>query len=164
MNLRLALPIFFSKPVVFRAVKVAIIVGVILAFINHGGLILSKRLWPLRVTGVATLTVSPGCRLRFQTSFKWWRDDMRSRKMFQKKRTVTKSRRLPMQRESSFVEAKSSGETNCCPSGEIFSEQLRVQSLSFVLLCALGDRACEEAGAWHNSCGHRWGRLWWVTN
>ena len=41
INLRLALPIFFSKPVVLRAVKVAIIVGVILAFINHGGLILS---------------------------------------------------------------------------------------------------------------------------
>ena len=41
MNLRLALPIFFSKPVVIRAAKVAIIVGVILAFINHGGVILS---------------------------------------------------------------------------------------------------------------------------
>ena len=44
INLRLALPIFFSKPVVFRAVKVAIIVGVILAFINHGGLILSGKI------------------------------------------------------------------------------------------------------------------------
>ena len=46
INLRLALPIFFSKPVVFRAVKVkvAIIVGVILAFINHGGLILSGNI------------------------------------------------------------------------------------------------------------------------
>jgi hypothetical protein len=41
MNLRLALPIFFSKPVAIRAAKVAIIVGVILAFINHGGVILS---------------------------------------------------------------------------------------------------------------------------
>ena len=44
VNLRLALPIFFSKPVVFRAVKAAIIVGVILAFINHGGLILSSNI------------------------------------------------------------------------------------------------------------------------
>lgn len=41
MNLRVALPIFFSKPVALRAAKVAIIVGVILAFINHGGVILS---------------------------------------------------------------------------------------------------------------------------
>ena len=41
VNLRIALPIFFSKPVAVRAEKVAIIVGVILAFINHGGVILS---------------------------------------------------------------------------------------------------------------------------
>ena len=41
MNLRVALPIFFSKPVALRAAKVAIIVGVILAFTNHGGVILS---------------------------------------------------------------------------------------------------------------------------
>ena len=41
VNLRIALPIFFSKPVAVRAAKVAIIVGVILAFINHGGVILS---------------------------------------------------------------------------------------------------------------------------
>ena len=41
MKLRVALPIFFSKPVAIRAAKVAIIVGVILAFINHGGVILS---------------------------------------------------------------------------------------------------------------------------
>jgi uncharacterized membrane protein YqaE (UPF0057 family) len=40
-NLRVALPIFFSKPVTSRAVKVALIVGIILAFINHGGVILS---------------------------------------------------------------------------------------------------------------------------
>ena len=40
-NLRVALPIFFSKSAVSRAVKVAIIVGVIFAFINHGGVILS---------------------------------------------------------------------------------------------------------------------------
>ena len=40
INLRLALPIFFSKPIVFRAVKVAIIVGVIFAFTNHCGLLL----------------------------------------------------------------------------------------------------------------------------
>ena len=44
VNLRLALPIFFSKPVVFRAVKVAILVGVILALINHGELILSGNI------------------------------------------------------------------------------------------------------------------------
>ena len=41
MKLRVALPIFFSKPVAIRAAKVSIIVGVILAFINHGGVILS---------------------------------------------------------------------------------------------------------------------------
>ena len=46
INLRLALPIFFSKPVVLRAVKVAVVVGVILAFINHGGLILSGDITP----------------------------------------------------------------------------------------------------------------------
>ena len=40
-NLRVALPIFFSKPVASRAIKVALIVGIILAFINHGGVILS---------------------------------------------------------------------------------------------------------------------------
>ena len=40
-NLRVALAIFFSKAVASRAVKVALIVGVILAFINHGGVILS---------------------------------------------------------------------------------------------------------------------------
>ncbi len=40
-NLRVAAPIFFSKPVASRAVKVALIVGIILAFINHGGVILS---------------------------------------------------------------------------------------------------------------------------
>ena len=40
-NLRVAVPIFFSKPVASRAVKVALIVGIILAFINHGGVILS---------------------------------------------------------------------------------------------------------------------------
>tara|TARA_B100000963_G_scaffold359633_1_gene387524 strand:+ start:3596 stop:3796 length:201 start_codon:yes stop_codon:yes gene_type:complete len=44
INLSLALPIFFSKPIVLRAVKVAIIVGVILAFINHRGLILSANI------------------------------------------------------------------------------------------------------------------------
>ena len=43
-NLRLALPIFFSKPVAFRAATVAVIVGVILAFINHGGVILSGNI------------------------------------------------------------------------------------------------------------------------
>ena len=43
-NLRVALPIFFSKSVVSRAFKVAIIVGVILAFINHGGVILAGNI------------------------------------------------------------------------------------------------------------------------
>ena len=42
MNIiRLAVPIFFSKNVSLRAFKVAIIVGLILAFINHGNLIIS---------------------------------------------------------------------------------------------------------------------------
>ncbi len=44
VNLRIALPIFFSKPVAVRAAKVAIIVGVILAFINHGKVILSGNI------------------------------------------------------------------------------------------------------------------------
>ena len=44
INLRIALPIFFSKPVTVRAAKVAVIVGVILAFINHGGVILSGNI------------------------------------------------------------------------------------------------------------------------
>ena len=56
INFRLALPIFFSKPVVFRAVKVAIIVGVILAFINHGGLILSGN-------------ITTECRIKMLISF-----------------------------------------------------------------------------------------------
>ncbi len=43
-DLRIALPIFFSKPVAARAFKVALIVGIILAFINHGDLILSGQL------------------------------------------------------------------------------------------------------------------------
>ena len=44
VNLKIALPIFFSKPVSVRAAKVAIIVGIILAFINHGGVILSGNI------------------------------------------------------------------------------------------------------------------------
>ena len=63
INLRLALPIFFSKPVVFRAVKAAIIVGVILAFINHGEPILSGNIttecWvKMLITCFGTYTVS----------------------------------------------------------------------------------------------------------
>ena len=42
MNLRLALPIFFSKPVSISGSKATI--GVILAFINHGGVIFSEQL------------------------------------------------------------------------------------------------------------------------
>jgi hypothetical protein len=42
--IRLGLPIFFSKNVAIRAFKVAIIVGVILAFINHGNLIFSGNI------------------------------------------------------------------------------------------------------------------------
>ena len=44
VNLKIALPIFFSKSVSVRAAKVAIIVGIILAFINHGGVILSGNI------------------------------------------------------------------------------------------------------------------------
>ena len=43
-KLSIALPIFFSKPVAKRAFKVAIIVGTMLAFINHGDIILSGKL------------------------------------------------------------------------------------------------------------------------
>ena len=42
-TIRLGLPIFFSKNVASRALKVAIIVGIILAFINHGDLIFSGK-------------------------------------------------------------------------------------------------------------------------
>jgi hypothetical protein len=62
-NLRVALPIFFSKSVASRAVKVALIVGVILAFINHGGVILSGSItsecWiKMLLTCVVPYTVS----------------------------------------------------------------------------------------------------------
>ena len=40
-TIKLGLPIFFSKTVALRAFKVSIIVGIILAFINHGDLIFS---------------------------------------------------------------------------------------------------------------------------
>ena len=43
-KLSIALPIFFSKPVAKRAFNVALIVGTILAFINHGDIILSGKL------------------------------------------------------------------------------------------------------------------------
>ena len=43
-KLRIALPIFFSKSVALRAAKVALIVGIILAFINHGSVILSGNI------------------------------------------------------------------------------------------------------------------------
>jgi len=43
-TIKVALPIFFSKPIASRAIKVAIIVGIILAFINHGELIMSGNL------------------------------------------------------------------------------------------------------------------------
>ena len=41
-TLTIALPI--SKPVAFRAAKVAIIVGIILAFINYGNLLISGNI------------------------------------------------------------------------------------------------------------------------
>ena len=44
VNVRIALSIFFSKPATFRAATVAVIVGVILVFINHGGVILSGKI------------------------------------------------------------------------------------------------------------------------
>lgn len=47
IDLRIALPIFFSKSVATRAFKVALIVGIILAFINHGDLILTAQLTPV---------------------------------------------------------------------------------------------------------------------
>ena len=46
-DLRIALPIFFSKSVATRAFKVALIVGIILAFSNHGDLILTAQLTPV---------------------------------------------------------------------------------------------------------------------
>lgn len=43
-NLTIALPIFFSKQVASRAIKVALIVGTILALINHGDVIFNGNL------------------------------------------------------------------------------------------------------------------------
>ena len=43
-TIKLGLPIFFSKTVALRAFKVSIIVGIILAFINHGNLIFSGNI------------------------------------------------------------------------------------------------------------------------
>lgn len=43
-TIKLGLPIFFSKTVSLRAFKVSIIVGIILAFINHGNLIFSGNI------------------------------------------------------------------------------------------------------------------------
>ena len=43
-TIKLGLPIFFSKTVALRAIKVSIIVGIILAFINHGNLIFSGNI------------------------------------------------------------------------------------------------------------------------
>lgn len=45
-DIRFALSIFFSKTVARRSAKVAIIVGTILAFINHGDLIFAGSLTP----------------------------------------------------------------------------------------------------------------------
>ena len=82
-NLRVALPIFFSKPIVRRAVKIAFIVGVILAFINHGGVILSgsitSKCWIKMLltcvvlytvsSVIATLNMMEQKKFRFGT---WW--------------------------------------------------------------------------------------------
>ena len=46
-DLKFAASVFFNRNVVKRSAIVAIIVGTILAFINHGDLILSARLTPV---------------------------------------------------------------------------------------------------------------------
>lgn len=43
-DLTIALPIFFSKQVAARAIKVALIVGTILALINHGDVMFKGEL------------------------------------------------------------------------------------------------------------------------
>lgn len=43
-NLKIALEIWLSKKILYRSVKTALVVGTILAFINHGDLILSGAL------------------------------------------------------------------------------------------------------------------------
>jgi hypothetical protein len=45
-SLKIALDIWFSKEVFSRSVKVALFVGTILAFINHGDLIINGNLTP----------------------------------------------------------------------------------------------------------------------
>jgi hypothetical protein len=46
-DLKFAVSVFFSRSVVKRSAIVAMIVGTILAFINHGDLILSANLTPV---------------------------------------------------------------------------------------------------------------------
>ena len=43
-NFKIALQIWLSKKILYRSVKTALVVGTILAFINHGGLIISGAL------------------------------------------------------------------------------------------------------------------------
>lgn len=45
-SLKIALDIWFSKEFFSRSLKVALFVGTILAFINHGDLIISSNLTP----------------------------------------------------------------------------------------------------------------------
>jgi hypothetical protein len=45
-SLKIALDIWFSKEVFSRSVKVALFIGTILAFINHGDLIINGNLTP----------------------------------------------------------------------------------------------------------------------
>ena len=46
-DVRFAASVFFSKKVIKRSAVVAMIVGIILAFINHGDAILSANLTPV---------------------------------------------------------------------------------------------------------------------
>ena len=43
-NFKIALQIWLSKKILYRSVKTALVVGTILAFINHGDLIISGAL------------------------------------------------------------------------------------------------------------------------
>ena len=59
MTFKIALDIWFSKKILINSVKTAIFVGTILAFINHGDLIMSWALTPDCVMKMALTCLVP---------------------------------------------------------------------------------------------------------
>ena len=58
-NLKTVLEIWFSRQIFIRSVKTALVVGVILAFINHGDLVVSGVLTPDCWIKMALTTLVP---------------------------------------------------------------------------------------------------------